>query len=453
MTQYKGILKKKKYTAKVRVYNVVTSCDPATVTATNSASTVIGTTTAPSGGTGNIPIPNSVISNTTGVINNLPATTPLTVIDSVVSLVNTANDPLSTTNVPATTNLTLTAPNSTTNVEDQLGNPLGQVTGISGATNTQTVTVPPPPVCDTLDELVDSSTNQQVRDAIVLAGKECAQLRFGLDSFGNTSDANNYVFAVTEGFGTVSTASRGCSIDGNVLYATDGSNVRLFNATTNAPIAVVGGFSNACKVVCTDIYWIVTNFGTNQVYVMNKSDNSLHSTINTTATPYGITLDPTNTIIYVSSFASGAGVFKYNLATGAQIGVAITGFDTQVLDIVTVGTEWWVLTSVGTGAANTQRIRKMSFATDTQTSNHPLGTVATIGAVRALALIGARVFVTTAFINMVGAREYDSTITLIRDRNIPLNRENHFGLANNPNNCNSLTATFGTAQLISKLAV
>jgi hypothetical protein len=68
-------------------------------------------------------------------------------------------------------------------------------------------------------------------------------------------------------------------------------------------------------------------------------------------------------------------------------------------------------------------------------------------------LIGTRVFVTAAFTNMVGIYEYTSAIVLVRNKNLPFNRDNHFGLANNPNNCNSLTATFGTAQLICKLAV
>jgi len=402
--------------------NPQSSGETTTVTATNSDSDIVGSITVPCGTPASINIADTAINQSDGTpITTTPSTIPYNVADSVITVEYNDGTPISTTNVKAT--------------------------------DPATIVVPDPLVCDTLDELVDSSTNQQVRDAIVLAGKECSQLRFGLDSFGNTSDVNNYVFAVMEGFGTVSASSRGCSIDGNVLYATDGSNVRLFNATTNAPIAVVGGFSSACKVVCTATYWIVTNFGTNQVYVMNKSDNSLHSTINTTATPYAIALDPTNTIIYVSSFSSGAGVFKYNLATGAQIGLAITGFDTQVLDIVTVGTEWWVLTSTGTALASTQRIRKMSFATDTEVSNHPLGTVATIGAVRALALIGTRVFVTAAFTNMVGIYEYTSAIVLVRNKNLPFNRDNHFGLTHNPNNCNSLTATFGTAQLISKLAV
>jgi hypothetical protein len=139
-----------------------TTCLDATVTATNSDSTVIGTATVASGGTGNIHIANSVISNTQGVIDSLPATTPLTIVDSVITLRNSVST-LSTTNVPATTNLTLTAPNSTTNVTDQNGTPLGQVTGISGATNTQQVTVPS---CPTLQQIVDANTSANIATAI-----------------------------------------------------------------------------------------------------------------------------------------------------------------------------------------------------------------------------------------------------------------------------------------------
>ena len=77
-------------------------------------------------------------------------------------LKNTAGTTLLTETIPSGASEDITAPNSTTNVQDQLGTPLGTVTGISGATNTQAVTVDYP----TLQEVIDDNTATDIGNAI-----------------------------------------------------------------------------------------------------------------------------------------------------------------------------------------------------------------------------------------------------------------------------------------------
>jgi hypothetical protein len=103
---------KKHYQVKVGAKNIVTFCDPATVTATNSDSTVIGTATVASGGTGNIPIADSEIRRSdASVIVSVPATEPATIQDSVVRIEYANGDFIKNVNVLAATNPTIDVPN------------------------------------------------------------------------------------------------------------------------------------------------------------------------------------------------------------------------------------------------------------------------------------------------------------------------------------------------------
>jgi hypothetical protein len=103
---------KKHYQVKVGAKNIVTSCDPATVTATNSDSTVLGTATVPSGGTGNIPIADSEIRRSdASLIVSLPATEPATIQDSVVNIEYQNGTPISTNSVMADSTATFQVPN------------------------------------------------------------------------------------------------------------------------------------------------------------------------------------------------------------------------------------------------------------------------------------------------------------------------------------------------------
>jgi hypothetical protein len=423
---------KKHYQVKVGAKNIVTSCDPATVTATNTDSTVLGTATVASGGTGNIPIADSVISNTTGVIDSLPATTPLTIIDSVVTLINSVPTTLSTTNVPATTNLTLTAPNSTTNVTDQNGTPLGQVTGISGATNTQSVTVP---ACPDLDELVDTSTNQEVFDAIVLAGKDCfvqTQLidRYKVDGFSSLGS-----------FGTLTGSIGASMVHNGLIYIISQNNVLIFNATTYALQTTVTGFNGAAELAISPdgTQYAVVNFTGNNVRIMNTATNTEITSFATITGPWAVCYNALGTELYISTVTATT-ITRYNLA-GATLGT-VTGFDGRMLEIRRVGLNYHVLTATGTASGSTQRVRVMDFATNTEQSSHSLGTVATIGAVSSIAIEGSSAYLCankgTGLATTLFVYEYNLSYSLTRSENTCLNGTNLWGVSYNPAYCGSL---------------
>ena len=129
---------KKHYQVKVGAKNIVTSCDPATVTATNSDSTVLGTATVASGGTGNIPISDSEIRRSdASLIVSVPATEPATIQDSVVNIEYANGTPISTNNVMAATNVTLLVANPLTLQQTIDGNTSANIaTAINNAIDT-----------------------------------------------------------------------------------------------------------------------------------------------------------------------------------------------------------------------------------------------------------------------------------------------------------------------------
>lgn len=420
------------FKVKASAFNVVTSCDPATVTATNSDSTVVGTTTVPSGGTGNIPIANSVISNTQGVLNNLPATTPLTITDSVVTLNNTAGL-LSTNNVPATTNLTLTAPNSTTNVTDQNGTPLGQVTGISGATNTQSVTVPP---CPTLDELVDTSTNQQVFDAIDLANKDCPIQRLLLDRY----KVNG--FASVGSFGTATGSNPMCTVYNGLIYMARGTNnIQIYDALTFSLLTTVTGFTFGFYLDFSPdgTQYAVVNLSANSVRIMDTATNTQVTSFAVLASPRTVCWNNLGTELYVCTL-SATTITRYDLS-GNTLGT-VGGFDGRIQGIIRVGANYHVLNSNGTTAGSTQRVRVMDFATNTQQSTHSLGTVATIGPVVSLQVANNRAWVisnsSVSFNGVLFISEYDNAYNLLRNDSLQLRSDNLNGFGYNPAYCGSL---------------
>jgi hypothetical protein len=130
---------KKHYQVKVGAKNIVTSCDPATVTATNTDSTVIGTATVASGGTGNIPIADSEIRRSdASLIVSLPATEPATIQDSVVNIEYANGTPISTNSVMADSTATFQVPNPLKDATANFPFPVGTDTltaTITAATN------------------------------------------------------------------------------------------------------------------------------------------------------------------------------------------------------------------------------------------------------------------------------------------------------------------------------
>ena len=429
---------KKNYKVKVGAKNIVTSCDPATVTATNSDSTVIGTAIVASGDTGNIPIADSVISNTQGVLDDLPATTPLTIVDSVVTLRNTVPTTLSTTNVPATTNLTLTAPNSTTNVTDQNGTPLGSVTGISGATNTQSVTVPP---CASGTALLTDQFGNSLGSVVVASGAtENETVTLGCASFGSFTNqfGTPNAFSVMAGFGVLTASARASAVNGNVIYLTNLNNIEKFNATTFASISVIMGFNNAQEIAFSPdgTQYATVNLGNNTVRIMDTATDTQIASWATVAQAFSICYNATGTELLVAGFTSTT-ITRYNLA-GGTLGT-VSGFDGIILDIRRAGLNYHVLTATGTAGGSTQRVRIMDFATNTQQSTHSLGTVTSIGIVQSLAIEGSTAWVVTNRNSAMLIYEYNLTYTLGRSQNLGLLATNSFGLAYNGNSiCPSL---------------
>lgn len=436
---------KKHYKVKVGAKNIVTSCDPATVTATNSDSTVIGTAIVASGGTGNIPIADSVISNTQGVLNNLPATTPLTITDSVVTLNNTVGL-LSTTNVPATTNLTLTAPDSTTNVTDQLGNPLGSVTGISGATNTQSVTVP---ACADGTAVLSDQFGNSLGSVVVASGATenetvtlpCSSFSSFTNQFGTAN-----AFSVMATFGVILNSSRGCAVNGNFIYLTNGNNLVKINATDFSNVATITGFATAQEIAFSpdgSQYAVVNGTG-NSVRIMDTATDMQITTFPCIASPWGISYNNTGTEVLVAAFSSTT-ITRYNLS--GVLEATVTGFDGVIFEIRPFGVNYYVLTSNGFSGVNAQRVRVMDFATNTEQASYSLGTVTGIGTCRSLVIQGSVAWITTERNNALLIYEYDLTFTLTRSQNLGLiSSGTAYGLAYNGNSvCPSLVAVLPLA--------
>jgi hypothetical protein len=118
----------------------------------------------------------------------------------------------------------------------------------------------------------------------------------------------------------------------------------------------------------------------------------------------------------------------------------VTGFDTNIIEMRSVGTEYWVLTATGTTGANTQRVRKMRFSDNTQVSTNSLGTVTTIGAIRAMVVVDSNVYIATslgtqnAYTLICYDLSFGSPVTFT----LGLTAASAYGLTYNPNICNNL---------------
>lgn len=151
----------KDFQIEIGAKNIVTSCDPATVTATNSLSTVLGTVSAPSGGTGNIPISDSPINKSDGtLIANVPAETSYNVADSVITVEYVNGTPISTNNVKAASTATIQVPNPTT-LQDAIDT--NTATDIANAIDTANKEN------DVFTDLAPLVTNQTIEDGISVA--------------------------------------------------------------------------------------------------------------------------------------------------------------------------------------------------------------------------------------------------------------------------------------------
>lgn len=394
----------KDFDIEVGAKNIVTTCAPATVTATNSLSTVLGTVSAASGGTANIPISDSTVNKSDGtLIANVPAETNYNVADSVITVEYADGTPISTTNVKAT--------------------------------DAATIPVPNPPACPTLDDLVDSSTVADVVDAIELAGKECDVQSQLLDRYKVGG------FASIGSFGTIAGSNGAAMVYNGLIYITSLNNVSIYNATTYALVTTVTGFSTAVELAMSPdgSQYAVVNASSNTVRIMDTATNTEISSFTVIAAPWTVSYNADGTELYISTITTST-ITRYNLA-GSTLGT-VTGFDGRILEIRRVGTNYHVLTATGTASASTQRVRVMDFATNTEQSSNPLGTVATIGVVQSIAIEGSSVYLcamkdsgnrSTLFVY-----EYNLSYTLQRGENTCINGTNMWGVAYNEAYCGTL---------------
>ena len=369
-----------------------------TATATNSLSTVIGTVSVPSGGTANIPITDSTITRSDATtIATVPAETNATIADSPVTLQNTALTVLSVTNVLADSSATITAPDATGTAKNSLGTTIGTGSAPSGgsgninvadslikrsdtttiasnpaaadytvadsvvtveylngtpisttnvmAASSATIQVPNPTVCPTLDDLVDSSTVSDVVSAINNADKECGVISGLLDV---------YPTAVFTGgnFAPISVNSLSVYVNANIIYVLNVTKIDLYNATTFAFIGSVLGFTRATEIAFSTTTYAVCDFNANNVRIIDIATNIEVTNFSVVTNPFSICFSDDFTKLYVAAFSAAGSVSIYN--TSGVLQGTVTGFDTNIIEMRSVGTEYWVLTATGTTGGNTQ---------------------------------------------------------------------------------------------------
>ena len=368
-----------------------------TGTARNSQNDVIGSVGVPSGTTAYIPIANSEVKRSDGsLIYSLPATLPIEVDDSEVEVRYDNNTLIS--------------------------------TELIKAASTDTIFVPNPL---TLQDNVDSATTSEIVTAVTNAGKNCAVTAAFLATFGSAP----YVVGQ---FGSVNTLALGCFVNGNIIYILNNNQIDLYNATTYAYTGSVVGFNRASEIAFTSTTYAVVNFGNNTVSVRNISDNVEIVNFAVVATAFSICFSNSGTLIYVAGFTASGSLSIYN--TLGVLQGTVPGFDANIVEIRTVGSEYWVLTATGTAAGSTQRVRKMRFSDNTQVSTHSLGTVTTIGAIRSMLVVGSYVYITTSLgaQNVYVIYRYNLDFTGQTIFNTSLTASSSYGLACNANKCDTL---------------
>ena len=486
----------KDFQIEVGAKNIVTSCADGTATATNSLSTVIGTVSVPSGGTANIPITDSLArrSDLTTIVS-IPAETNATISDSVVTLKNTLAATLSTTNVLADSNTDITAPNGTATAKNSLNSTIGTASVPSGgsadinitdstitrsdattiatvpaevnyqvadtpvrveyvngtliintnvkAASSATIQVPNPL---TLQDNVDASTPAQIVTAVTNAGKECEVTNLFLANYASTP-------RVLGQFAPVSTNALSVMVNANIIYVLNNTQIDLYNATTFAFIGSVLGFTRAGEIAFSTTTYAVADFGSSRVRIMNIATNIEVTSFPVITNPLSICFNTDFSLIYVASLSAAGSLSIYN--TSGVLQGTVTGFDALITEIRAVGTEYWVLTGTGTTGASTQRVRKMSFATNLQVSTHSLGNVTTIGQIRAMVITDTKVYVSVTFGNQFVYKlicynlDFTSPVTL----NVGLVGQGAYGLTANSNKCNTFVMVNPNAEVCYNLAL
>jgi len=320
-------------------------------------------------------------------------------------------------------------------------------TNVLAATAT-TIQVPNPVVCQTLDELVASSTDAQVFTAIDNAGKECSIQRLLLNQYGT----NKYISGGM--FGTTSALSRGTKYIeiGGVGYIFQCNNtvINIYNATTQADTGVtITGFSRAQKIAVNGTTLAVLDGGNNRVYIYTIVSASTFTAVTNWSTSltsvFAFEFNQAGTELYVGLLALGTSLSRFNLSGVLQ--GTVTGNDAVIADMVRVDNELWVLMATGTTTTATQRIRKIDMATNTQISTHSLGDVNTVGRVRALCINSTNIFIATGF-NGLSIYQYTYPVVLVNNGVLALDGTNTFGIAFNPLLCTCLIVPVSQASVL-----
>jgi hypothetical protein len=250
----------------------------ATGTAKNSLGTTIGTGSAPSGGTGNINVADSLIkrSDTTTIASN-PAAADYQVADSVVTVEYLNGTPISNTNVKAASSATIQVPNQAT-----------------------------------LDDQVNTSTTAQVVTAIELAGKECGVLEGLADEYGGIGNFSTW---------GATTTPYCVGIENNEFYVVlNGGSVQIFDAATRTLQRTVLGFGTACRHIRFNAtQYLVTAFTTGQVRIMDTATDTQDALITTVAV-FSAAFNPNNGNV----FWTNGGTIEEKTQANAVVGATFT---------------------------------------------------------------------------------------------------------------------------------
>jgi hypothetical protein len=148
-------------------------------------------------------------------------------------------------------------------------------------------------------------------------------------------------------------------VNGNIIYVLNVTKIDLYNATTFAFIGSVLGFTRATEIAFSTTTYAVCDFNASNVRIIDIATNIEVTNFSVVTNPFSICFSDDFTKLYVAAFSAAGSVSIYN--TSGVLQGTVTGFDTNIIEMRSVGTEYWVLTATGTTGANTQRVRKMRF--------------------------------------------------------------------------------------------
>jgi DNA-binding beta-propeller fold protein YncE len=236
-------------------------------------------------------------------------------------------------------------------------------------------------------------------------------------------------------------------VNGNTIYVLNNNQIDLYNATTFAFIGSVLGFNRAAEIAFSATTYVVVNFGNNTARIMDIATNTEITSFSVVSGSFSVCFNPDGTLIYIAAFSAAGSLSIYN--TSGVLQGTVSGFDALITELRAVGTEYWVLTATGSTGGSTQRVRKMRFSDNTQVSTSSLGTVTSIGAIRAMVIVDSLVYVSVSFGSQFVFKiicyqlDFTSPVTF----NTGLVGQASYGLTYNPNKCDQLIMINPNAEL------